>query len=76
MPNALGDVVATSAGAEFSSIGAHDLIPSGLLEVPDGFGEQTCSDEVQKAGGDDKEDLEFACCAKSVKERTSVKSLE
>jgi hypothetical protein len=65
MPHALSDVVGSSAGADFVRVAADDFVPGVGLEGPDRFGEEACCDEVEEAGGDYQEDLEFGAAAES-----------
>jgi hypothetical protein len=65
VPHALPDVVGARAGADPVGVAADDFVPGVGLEGPDGFGEEARGDEVEEAGGDDEEDLEFGAAAES-----------
>ena len=59
VPDRGADVVGARAGAYLGGVAADDVVPVLLLEVPDGFAEEARGDEVEEAGGDYEEDLEF-----------------
>lgn len=59
MPDALVNVVGSGTGAKLLSLTTNVLVPLGHLKVPDGTGEETGRDKVQKAGRGDEEDLEL-----------------
>ena len=59
VPDALVNIIRARAIAKLVSLAANVLVPLGHLKGPDGAREETSTDEIQKAGRDDKEELEL-----------------
>ena len=59
MPNTVVNVVGAGAVAYFGGVTTDNLVPLGALKGPDGAGEETGGDEVEKAGRDYEEELEL-----------------
>jgi len=59
MPDTLVDIVRAWPVAELGGVAADDVVPLLGLKSPNGSGEETRCDEVQKAGGEDEEQLQF-----------------
>lgn len=67
MPDALPNVVRTGTRADFRGVAADESVPGVILEVPDGFAEEACGDEVEEARADCEEDLEPGGVAAAIK---------
>jgi hypothetical protein len=63
VPDALADVVGSWTGACLAGVASDDVVPRVVLEVPDCTGEEAGGYEVEEAGADYEEDLEFCCVA-------------
>lgn len=59
VPDATVDVVRSWPGACLSGITSGQVVPVLCLKVPNGAGEESSGDQVEKAGGDNQEELEF-----------------
>lgn len=59
VPHALGDVVGSWAGSGLGCVASSQVVPVLCLEVPDGSREEAGGDEVEEAGGEDEEHLQF-----------------
>jgi hypothetical protein len=57
MPDTLTNIIRSGTSASLSSIASYGLIPVLSLEIPDCLGKQACSDEVEKARRNHKEEL-------------------
>ena len=49
MPDTTIDIIRSRAGAGLGSITANGIVPLLGFEEPDGFGEETSSDEIEEA---------------------------
>lgn len=59
MPNALVDVIGARTSASFGSITTNQLIPLLLLKRPDSTRKEASSNEIEQAGRNDEENLQF-----------------
>ena len=63
VPDALADVVGSWTGACLAGVASDGVVPGVVFEVPDCAGEEAGCYEVEEAGADYEEDLEFCCVA-------------
>jgi len=63
VPYAFTNVVRSWSGSYFGQVSTDDLGPCVHLKRPDCLGEETGSDQVEEAGGDDEEDLKSCTIA-------------
>jgi hypothetical protein len=59
VPDTLVDIIRTSSSSKFRSITSDDRIPLVCLQIPYGSGEETGSNEIEEASGDDQKELEL-----------------
>jgi hypothetical protein len=59
VPDTLVDVIRSRSGTKFCGITSDYFVPFICLEIPDRSGEETSSDEIEEAGGDDQKELEL-----------------
>jgi hypothetical protein len=59
VPNTLIDIIRAGSVAELTSFTTNVLVPSSHLETPDRSREKACANEVEEAGRQNKEELEF-----------------
>lgn len=62
VPDTLIDVIRSWTGPSFDGITTDHLVPSVCLKKPNPSGEESGSDDIEKAGGDDQEELESGRC--------------